>query len=179
MTYEKSIVINTESEIEAYKIKIISNLDVCKDMLSDLLKREDSLAFFKKVKFEKTVVDPLTGAPENLIEVINQCQTYFVTLMGAEYLISKFPNTTFKIRLGNVSGYDIESVEGTIVAECFAATSYRGNKKLAEDLKRLSENDSATHKYEFFYDTEFTDKNKIYYENKYPDIKIVHFTDVR
>ena len=80
--------------------------------------------------------------------------------------------------MGNVSGYDIESRDGEVVAECFAATSYQSNRKLAKDLKRLSENNNAAYKYEFFYDMEFTDKSKGYYENKYPDVKIFHFTDV-
>ena len=147
-------------------------------MLNGLLKNEDSLGFFKRVKFEKTVVDPLTGEPENLIEVINQCQTYLVSFMGAEQLISKFPDKEFIINLGNISGYDIESRDEEVVAECFAATSYQSNGKLAKDLKHLSENNNAAYKYEFFYDMEFTDKSKGYYENKYPDVKIVHFTDV-
>ena len=56
------------------------------------VKRESALDFFKKTKYEKTVIDPLTGEPENLIEVINQCQTYLVSLMVAKHLLAKFPD---------------------------------------------------------------------------------------
>ncbi len=178
MLEKKSIWVRGIDEIKYYKAKIIHDLNVCMMTLKYLLESNDSLDFFKKVKYEKTVIDPLTGEPENLIEVINQCQTYLVSLMGTEYLISKFPDIPFIINLGNVAGYDIESQDGTIIAECFAATSYKSNSKLTKDMKRLAENDSAAHKYEFFYDTEFTDNCKKYYKNKYPDIKIVHFADV-
>ena len=179
MQQKKSIVICGIDEISNCKAKIIHNLDICTGMLKELLKLGDSLDFFKKAKYEKTVIDPFTGEAENLVEVINQCQTYLVSLMGAEYLISNFPDIPFVINLGNVAGYDIESGDGTIIAECFATTNYRSNGKLSKDLKRLAENDSAVHKYVFFYATEFTNNSKQYYENKYTDIKIVCFADVR
>lgn len=178
MEQRKTIIIHEIGEIEKYKTRIHNNLHKCTKILKDLLESEDAISFFKRAKYEKTVIDPLTEEPENLIEVINQCQTYLVSLMGAEYLISKFSDTSLVINFGNVSGYDIESEDGMIIAECFAATSYRSNGKLAKDLKRLAENDRAVHKYEFFYDTEFADNHKQYYENKYPDIKVIHFTDV-
>ena len=179
MREKKTIIISGMEEIKQHRIKIGRNLKTCVGMLKVLLDSEDSIDFFKRAKYEKIVVDPFTEEPENLIEVINQCQTYLVSLTGVEYLISKFSDTSFIINLGNVAGYDIESEDGTIIAECFAATSYRSNGKLVKDLKRLAENDSAVYKYEFFYDTEFTDNHKQYYENKYPAIKIVHFADVR
>jgi len=37
-----------------------------------------------------------------------------------------------------------------IIPECFAVTSYKSNGKLTADLKRLSENETALVKYEFF-----------------------------
>ena len=179
MQNKKILRVNKMVEISLYRKMIIDNLSLCTLRVEQLIKRESALEFFKKTKYEKTVIDPLTGEPENLIEVINQCQTYLVSLMGAKHLLATFPDKTFVINLGNVSGYDIESEDGTIIAECFAATSFRSNSKLTKDLKRLSENQSALRKYEFFYDTEFTDTNKIYYQNKYPDIEIVHFQDVK
>lgn len=179
MQQSKSIVVCGTNELKNYKAKIIHNLNTCTEILKKMLESEDSFDFFKKAKYEKIVIDPLTGEPQNLIEVINQCQTYLVSLMGAEYLLSKFPDIPFVVNLGNVAGYDIESEDGAIIAECFAATSYRSNGKLTKDLKRLAENNSARHKYIFFYATEFADNSKQYYENKYTDIKIVYFANVR
>lgn len=178
MQNKKILKVSKMVEISLYRKKVIDNLSLCTLRIKQLLEKESALEFFKKMKYEKTVIDPLTEEAENLIEVINQCQTYLVSLMGVKHLLTAFPNETFIINLGNVSGYDIESEDGTIIAECFSATSYRSNSKLTKDLKRLLENGTALHKYEFFYDKEFNNYNKVYYESKYPRIEIVHFSDV-
>lgn len=120
MQRSKSIEIRETNEIRQYKAKIIHNLNTCTEMLKKLMESGDSLDFFKRTKYEKTVIDPLTGEPENLIEVINQCQTYLVSLMGTEYLISKFPDLPFVINLGNVAGYDIESQDDASVSCMYA-----------------------------------------------------------
>ena len=112
---EKSIVICGFEEIENYKTKIIDNLNTCTEKLKELLDLGDSLKFFKRIKYEKTVIDPFTGEPENLIEVINQCQTYLVSLMGTKCLLSQFPDTPFIVNLGNVTGYDIKKFKKAFI----------------------------------------------------------------
>ena len=47
------------------------------------------------------------------------------------------------------------------------------------NLKRLSQNGTAIYKYEFFYDKEFGEQQKEYYEGKYPGIEIVKFYDIK
>lgn len=65
--------------------------------------------------------------------------------MAVEYLYKIYPAQAFIVNWGNVPGYDIESADGTIIAECFAATSYKSNGKLAADLKlSISMNSSMT-----------------------------------
>ena len=174
----KSIVINNLEELKQYRATIIDNLGIGTVIIKELLDTNDPLSFFKTVKFEKSIIDPITGEPENFIEVVNQSQTYLVTLMGVEYLLFKHPGAVFKVNLGNVSGYDIESVDGKIIAECFAATSYRSNRKLTKDLKRLQDNETSEHRYEFFYDTEFAEEHKLYYQKAYPEIEIIKFSEI-
>lgn len=176
---EKSVLIRNKEDLKHYREQIKMNLNLGFKNLVHLIETDDVLNVFQKMKFEKIVIEPLTGEPENLLEVVNQCHTYLVSIMGMEYLLEIFPDTSFTINFGNVSGYDIESEDGRIIAECFAATSYRSNGKLAADLKRLAENENAKYKYEFFYDKEFTEKNKTYYQDKYPDIMIVKFQEIR
>lgn len=176
---EKSVLIRNKEDLKHYREQIKMNLNLGFKNLVRLIETDDVLNVFQKMKFEKIVIEPLTGEPENLLEVVNQCHTYLVSIMGMEYLLEIFPDTSFTINFGNVSGYDIESEDGRIIAECFAATSYRSNGKLAADLKRLAENENAKYKYEFFYDKEFTEKNKTYYQDKYPDIMIVKFQEIR
>ena len=144
-----------------------------------MLDSEDTLSLFAKLKYEKVGVEPLTGEAENLIEVINQAQTYLVSLMAVEYLFTQYPEHSFVVNWGNIPGYDIESIDGAIIAEVFAATSYRSNGKLAADLKRLASNTRAEKKYEFFHDKEFQETHQAYYKEKYPDIEIVKFEKVQ
>lgn len=89
--------------------------------------------------------------------MVNQSQTYLISLKAVEYLLCKHPGVSFVVNWGNIPGYDIESADQSIVAECFAATSYRSNQKLVKDLKSLNENQRVQHKYKFFYDKEFAE----------------------
>lgn len=93
----------------------------------------------KILKIRKMALEPLSGKPENLIGVINQAHTYLIFIMAVEYLYKLYPAQTIIINWGNVSGYNIESVDGAIIAECFVATSYKSNGKLAANLKRLAD----------------------------------------
>ena len=175
----KTRIINNKTERNNLRQEILESLDKNVAALGKLMDSTDSLSFFKKIKFEKTVIDPLTGELENFAEMIDQCQTYLVTIMGAEYLIDKFPDTEFTIHLGNVSGYDIISKDESIIAECFASTNYKNNNKLYNDLKGLAENKTAVHKYEFFTDFKATPKVISNAKEKYPDIEIIKFKDTK
>lgn len=174
----KQIVVHNIDELDKYKNTILDNLNNSVNMLQQVLRNNDALDAFKIFKFEKIATESLSGNPENLIEVINQAHTYLISIMAVEYLYKLYPAQAFIINWGNIPGYDIESVDGTIIAECFAATSYKSNGKLAADLKCLAGNTEAEHKYEFFYDKDFTENHKEYYKEMYPDIEIVKFKDI-
>lgn len=175
----KQIIVRNTDELDKYKNTILDNLNNSVNMLQQVLSNNDALGAFKIFKFEKMAAEPLSGNPENLIEVINQAHTYLISIMAVGYLYKLYPAQSFVINWGNIPGYDIESVDGTIIAECFAATSYKSNGKLTADLKRLAGNTEAEYKYEFFYDKDFTESHKKYYKEKYPDIEIVKFNDIK
>lgn len=175
----KTRIIKNKDELNKLRSEIMGSLDKSVVMIKELMGSMDSLSFFKKIKFEKTVTDPLTGEAENFAEMIDQCQTYLVTIMGAKYLLDKFPDTEFTVHLGNVSGYDIISKDESIIAECFASTNYKNNNKLYNDLKSLSENKTAKYKYEFFTDFRATAKVISNAKEKYPDIEIIKFKDTK
>lgn len=170
----QSIIVQSIDELSIYKYRIKNNLDKSMEQLREVLASDNSLKVFQILKFEKCAIEPLSGNAENLIEVINQSMTYMVSVMAVEYLFKIHPDSSFVINWGNIPGYDIESEDGTIICECFAATSYRSNGKLFADLKKLNKS-SAKYKYEFFYDKEFTEQHKTYYREKYPKIQIVKF----
>lgn len=169
------VVVSNREELENYRRVIAENIEKNVANLKRLLNECNPLEAFGKMKFNKIAVEPISGKAENLIEVINQLQTYLIAIMLVEFLLERYPEKSFNINWGNVSGYDIESMDGEIIAECFAATSFRSNGKLTADLKRLCQNETASSKYEFFYDKEFSDTQREYYENKFEGIKIIKF----
>ena len=171
----KALHISDRSVLVGYQQMIVKNLTECKNVLRGLIEKEDPMSLFAKCKYDKIGIEPLTGEDENIIEVINQAQTYLVSLKAVEYLLDRYPAKEFIVNWGNIAGYDVESVDGTIIAEVFAATSYRSNSKLTKDLKRLSDNKTAKIKFEFFHDKEFTPNHRTYYSEKYPGIEIVKF----
>lgn len=173
-----TVTISSAEELSRYKTTILSNLRKSVQDIKAMIDSEDAQEIFKHFKFDKIATEPLSGKPENLVEVINQSQTYFVTLAATEYLLSHYPEKSFLLNWGNVSGYDIESTDGEIIAECFAATSYRSNGKLTADLKRLFGDRTAARKYEFFYACDFSDTSKKYYENKYVGVCIVKLDSI-
>lgn len=172
------IVVSSKVELTGYRNKITENVQKNVFKLKRILDEEKPLDAFSKMKFDKIAIEPLSGKEENIIEVINQLQTYMVSIMAVEYLLERHPSKVFTINWGNIPGYDIESSDGEVIAECFAATSYRSNGKLTSDLKRLHQNNTASFKYEFFFDKEFTDKQKNYYENKFEGIRIIKFSKI-
>jgi len=173
------VVISNRFELEKYRQIIEANIEKNVTNLKRLLNENNPLDAFGEMKFNKIAIEPISGKEENLIEVINQLQTYMISIMSVEYLLDVYPNKEFNINWGNVSGYDIESTDGEIIAECFAATSFRSNGKLTADLKRLFNNETAVYKYEFFYDKEFSEVQKEYYENKFKGIKIIKFYKIQ
>ena len=175
----KEILVSNKSELAEYTKAIHNNLQKSLENIKSVLDINDCTNVFERFKYDKTAIDPLTGNPENLIEVINQYQTYLVTIKALDYLFERYPDKSFVARFGNIAGNDIESTDGKIVAECFAQVSYKNNKKLEKDLVKLNSAASNSVCYEFFYDKEFSDSHKMYYQKKYPDVKIVKFYDIR
>ena len=80
-----TVTISSAEELSRYKTTILrKSMQDIKAMIDS----EDAQEIFKHFKFDKIATEPLSGKPENLVEVINQSQTYFVTLAATEYLLS-------------------------------------------------------------------------------------------
>lgn len=169
----QSVILTSPHEVATYRTLICENLGKSRQHLASLCASEDGFSLFQQLKFKKTVVEPLSGQPEHLLEAINQSQTYLVSLAAVSLLFHLHPGHSFRLNWGNVPGYDIQSDDNSIIAECFVATSYRSNQKLRRDLLRLSQNTTAAFRYECFCDRTFTDKSRIYYEKLFPMVKIL------
>lgn len=175
----KEIIFANRFELEEYRKTILSNLTNSLQNLKTVFESDNSVEVFDACKYDKIVFDPLTGQRENLIEMLNQHQTYLVTLKSVEYLLNKYPSKSFIARFGNIAGYDVESTDGRVVAECFAAVSYRNNQKLYKDLKKLDLVKCDVSCYEFFYDKAFDHKDYALYGTKFPGIQIVKFESLK
>ena len=75
-----TVTIYSTDELEKHKTTILSNLAKSVWDIRAIIESENAQEVFRQFKFEKIATEPLSGKPENLVEVINQSQTYFVTL---------------------------------------------------------------------------------------------------
>lgn len=175
---EKQLVIKTIEELNQYKEQIKTNADLSIMKLKKLLETNDSFNILHQLKFEKSGYEPLFGYELNLIEQLNQMFTYIVSLKGVELLLKEHPGEEFVVNFGTQNGYDIMTLDGKIICECFASTNPLSNRKIIKDLERLQDNKNAEYKYEFFYSLEAnaTTLDNLY--KKYPTIKIIRFEDV-
>lgn len=108
--------------------------------LEELVAEETGIHALYRLKFEPAGFDPLDeGRSLNLIEQINQSFTILVSLRAVELLLHAHPAAApYRLNLGARSGWDIESHDGSVVAETFAAVSPNNNYKLTKDVAKLA-----------------------------------------
>jgi len=88
-------------------------------------------------------------------------------------LLSRYPKHSFNVNFGAEAGYDVVSVDGTIICECFALTAPDSNGKLKKNVEKVYNNKAAEHKYVIFYASTL---KPIHVENirtKYPGVEIM------
>ena len=81
-----------------------------------------------------------------------------------------------KLNLGPSSGFDIETTDGEVVAECFASTTATSNRKLEKDCQKLLSKAESKRKYICFYTRNDSEEklSKIY--AKYPEITFMRIS---
>lgn len=89
-----------------------------------------------------------------------------------EYYIAMIP-----LNLGPSSGFDIDSIDGEIVAECFAVTTATSNRKLEKDCSKLMSKAPAKQKYIYFYSRNDTEEKLRRTYDKYPEIVFVRIAN--
>jgi len=117
------------------------------------LAKDEGLELLRRLKFTRFGHDPVTGAPINLIEQVNQTFTVLVALRAAAWLFGVHPDCGgIHARFATAAGFDLESCEPKLfAAEVFAATHPRSNGKLKKDIERLaSKADVFGRRYVFF-----------------------------
>lgn len=169
----KIFTISSIQDAEKIKDIIIKSCNSTTMRIQSFIHDSEGIDFFHTIKFTQIGKDPIKDNSLNFIEQLNQTFTYLVSIEAVKYLLKLHPESApYTMNLGTQSGYDIISTSGDIIAEVFSATSPTSNDKINKDCQKLNANDTALLKYVFFYCTE-NFGTLDYYQQKYPDVRIV------
>lgn len=167
------MVIETKKQVEDLKEKIYKSAEDTFEQVKSMMQTNSAIELLFQMKFEKIGFDPIEGNEINIIEQINQLFSDLVAVEAVKDLLLRYPGKSFRTHLGTEAGFDIESIDGTVVAECFAVTTASSNGKLKKDSEKLMTKAFGQKKYIFFYshnDVESKLKN-VY--GKFPDITYI------
>ena len=165
----KKQTVGSNDDLLSLRTKIEIAANHATENLRVLVETHEPLDVLRRMKFDECGADPLEAHPMNMIEQLNQTFTYLASLDGVAYLLARHANhVPFLLNLGTQSGYDIESEDGQVIAEVFAAVRPSNNGKLAKDSKRVHSAE-ARHKYVFFMSPGFAGEQ----ESAYDDVRIV------
>ena len=169
----------SKEQVAELRHSVTTNAEISYIAFREQITKMQAMDFWAAIKFDRMGRDSITGQPQNLIEQINQMYSNLVVLDAVDDLLDTYPGTTFELQLGVSSGYDIQSTDGNIVAECFAVTMVSSNRKLEKDCKKLSAS-PAMKKYVFFYSHQDSHEKLQKQFVKYPDIifKRISFSEI-
>lgn len=156
----KEIVLSSVAEALEMKSRLVrQSEEAVRAVQAIAASKQTAIDTICALKFERVIDDRMFDEKLNFIEYLNQTFTYLVCLTAGVYLLKEERPVT--IHFGTAAGYDVEAGGGSLVGECFAATSVKSNSKLKNDLLRLQANHVAQEKYVFFY-THSTDADQPY-----------------
>ena len=162
-----------KKQVQMLRQKIIKNTDTYMS-----IPQLHGIYFLRAIKFEKLGFDPISEERTNFIEQVNQTFTYLVSLQAIDFLLEQFPNKRFKANFGVKAGYDIESIDGEVICECFAATTPNSNRKLQKDAERLDENTTAAYKYVIYYAEHDKPQYRNNIQGKNPNVIVIALTSI-
>ena len=136
--------IDSIEQIADLKKKIYNSADTACVKIKRVIEQKSALDALYEIKFNKVGVHPIEPIELNIIEQINQLFSDLIILEAVADLIRLYPEKKFEICLGNMSGFDVESIDGDVVAECFAVTTAASNNKLLSKAP-------AQNRYIYFY----------------------------
>ena len=120
----------SRAETQALEMEIRRASEYALSAVQGLAAQGDALRMLEAIKFNKIGRDPLDPTRcLNLVEQVNQTFTALVSVRAVEYLFDHPEVCRFRVNLGTAPGSDIESLDGSVVAEVFAATSPSSNGK--------------------------------------------------
>lgn len=175
----KSYRIKSVNELEKYNELIKETSEKTISNIKGLLSKYDSIDILYHFKFSQVGYEPIQGYELNFIEQINQMFSHIVVLKAVEILLNRYPDKEFILNLGTQGGYDVLSVDNSIICECFSTTSPISNNKIKKDAEKLAKNTTADNKYIIFYSAEVNATTLDNIRDKYPDITFIQLDDVK
>ena len=164
------MIIDSMEQVTELKEKILKNVKLIYEYFNKRMSSASPIDIFHDMKYSKNGLDPIKGTPLNFIEQLNQMFSDLVVVAALEDLIMKYPDKQFEVNFGAKSGFDIQSCDETVVAECFAVTSAKSNDKFRKDSKKLSDQTRNQEKYIYFYsENDVNEKLERTYQ-AFPDI---------
>lgn len=174
----KQIRIKSINELEKYKVLIKETSEKTVSNIQDLLWKYDSFGILHQFKFSQVGYEPIQGYELNFIEQINQMFSHIVVLKAVEILLKRYPDKEFILNLGTQGGYDVVSLDNSIICECFSTTSPISNNKIKNDTEKLIKNSTADRKYIIFYSAEVNVTTLDNIREKHPDITFIQLDNV-
>lgn len=164
------MIVREVEEIKKLRETILDNARLTYERLKEKMLCSSATAFFEELKFDRLGADPIKGTELNFIEQLNQMFSDLVVLEGAYWLLQLYPEKELKLNMGPSSGFDIETTDGEVVAECFASTSATSNQKLEKDCQKLLRKAESKQKYVYFYTRNDSEEKLLRIYSKYPEI---------
>lgn len=174
----KQIRIKSVNELEKYKVLIKETSEKTVSNIQELLRNYDSIGILHQFKFSQVGYEPIQGYELNFIEQINQMFSHIVVLKAVEILLKRYPDKEFILNLGTQGGYDVVSVDNSIICECFSTTSPISNNKIKNDTEKLIKNNTADRKYIIFYSAEVNMTTLYNIREKHPNITFIQLDNV-
>jgi hypothetical protein len=139
MTVSLQQTVRSSEDLSTLEARVVASAQKSAEALARILAESKPLDALARVKFEQVGFHPIQDRALNFIEQINQTFTFIASLRAAAWIFSHHPEVgPLRLNLGTAAGSDIESLEGSLAAEAFAATTPSSNDKLRKDVTKVA-----------------------------------------
>ena len=170
------MIIESKQQIIVLREQMKENFLRSVNQVKEMINKNNEEDLLLSIKIDKTVCDPITGQPSNFVEMINQYYSNMVIAIAAEKILEMFPGQCLQLNTGTKTGFDIASLDNTVVCECFSVVKATNNQKVKKDSEKLLKTNSK-HRFLFFYSREDTTTSIERITKKYPKIQYYRVMD--
>lgn len=171
-------VVANEKDVAVLRDKVLQSIELTARKIRSCQEAKTAIESMFELRFHRLGYDPIEHTALNFVEQLNQTFSNLVVLAGARYLVLRYPSKVFHLHLGTESGFDIESDDGAIIAECFAVTTVKSNDKLSKDSRKLIKCGTSDERYVFLYSQCDTEDYLAKRCSTYPDICYVRIDEL-